>query len=747
MTQRRFHIGFASVAAVALVVIGVFAVEGEKDMSVATTEHKHTNRLIDQTSPYLLQHAHNPVDWYPWGTEAFERAAKEGKPIFLSIGYSTCHWCHVMEHESFEDADIARIMNEHFVCIKVDREHRPDVDQIYMNAVVMMTGSGGWPLSVFLTPEGKPFFGGTYFPPKDLYGRPSFERILLSVTDAWKNMRPQLLDSAGKLTGFLGDTEPSAEKKRLSPETMSRAFETFRDTFDKINGGFGAAPKFPQPSILSMLLSYWHRAGDAGALDMVEQTLGAMAHGGIYDHLGGGFHRYATDERWLVPHFEKMLYDQALLSKVYLQAYQITGKRRYERIAREVFDYVLRDMTDPGGGFYSAEDADSEGEEGTFYLWDPEQIDDVLEKGQAKFFSARYGVTKKGNFEKGKTILNVTASTEQLARNFETDHAAILEVLSGARRRLFERRAERVRPHRDDKVITAWNGLMISSLAYGGTVLNEKKYTQAAERSAQFLLTTLHKNGRLMRYYRDGRVIGKAFLDDYAFLVLGLVDLYEATFDVKWLIEAKKLGAEMIELFGDSEQGGFFLAGKDGDKLIARTKPGSDGAIPSGNSTAAMALLKLGRLTMNSDFSERGSRVLQAFSAQLDKAPSYSPAMLEALSYSLGPGSEIVIAGGSDAADTKQMLKLIHSKFLPNAVVLLHDSEKADSAICEVVPFLKDQIAIEGKATAYVCEDYACKKPVTSLDEFEGMLAAIAAKSEEGFGNSALRPQSPQRED
>ena len=543
MTNRRFHIGFAAVAAVGLVVVGVFAVQGEKDMSIVTAAHKHTNRLINETSPYLLQHAHNPVDWYRWGTEAFERAAKEDRPIFLSIGYSTCHWCHVMEHESFEDEDIARIMNEHFVSIKVDREHRPDVDQIY------------------------------------------------------------------------------------------------------------------------------------------------------------------------------------------LQTYQITGKERYGRTARDVFDYVLRDMTDPAGGFYSAEDADSEGEEGTFYVWDPGQIEDVLDKDQAKLFNAHYGVTKRGNFEKGKTILNVTASIEQLAKKFETDHATIEDMLSAARRRLFARRAERVRPHRDDKVITAWNGLMISSLAYGGTVLDEEKYTQAAERSAEFILNTLHKNDRLMRYYRDGRVIGKAFLDDYAFMILGLLDLYEATFDARWLIEAKKLAAEMIELFADSEQGGFFLARKDSEKLIARTKPGSDGAVPSGNSIAAMALLKLGRLTMSQDFSEQGSRVLEAFSAQLDRSPAYSSAMLGALSFSLGPGSEIIIAGGSDAADTKQMLKLIGSKFLPNAVVLLHDHRKADSSLYEVVPFLKSQTAIEGKATAYVCENYACKKPVNSAGELENLLAAIAVKS------------------
>ena len=719
----------AAVTVAGFLTIGVFAVQGEKDMSTATVAHKHTNRLTNETSPYLLQHAHNPVDWYRWGAEAFERAATEDKPIFLSIGYSTCHWCHVMAHESFEDEEIAGIMNEHFVSIKVDREHRPDVDQIYMNAVAMMTGSGGWPLSVFLTPEGKPFFGGTYFPPKDLYGRPSFKRILLSVADAWKNKRQDLVSSAGKMTGFLEGSDTATEKKRLSHETLRRAFETFRDTFDPVNGGFGAAPKFPQPTNLSTMLSYWRRTADARALGMVEQTLDAMAEGGIYDHLGGGFHRYATDARWLVPHFEKMLYDQALLSKVYLQAHQITGKERHGRIAREVFDYVLRDMTDPGGGFYSAEDADSEGEEGTFYLWDPGQIDDVLDKDQVKLFNARYGVTKRGNFEKGKTILNVTASIGQLEEEFEKDRATIVDMLSAARSKLFKQREKRIGPHRDDKVITSWNGLMISSLACGGTVLDEKKYTQAAERSAQFILSTLHKNDRLMRYYRDGRVIGKAFLDDYAFMILGLLDLYEATFDPKWLIEAKKLSTEMIGLFADSDDGGFFLAGKDSEKLIARTRPSSDGAIPSGNSIAAMALLKLGRLTMSQDFSEQGDRVLEAFSAQLDRSPAYSSAMLGALSFRLGPGSEIIIAGGSGAADTKQMLKRIGSKFLPNAVVLLHDPDKANSSLYEVVPFLKNQTAIEGIATAYVCENYACKKPVNSIAELETLLAAIAEKS------------------
>jgi len=710
-----------------LVLIGVFALQGENKMQANPVMNKYTNGLIDQPSPYLLQHAHNPVNWLPWGSEAFELAQKENKPIFLSIGYSTCHWCHVMERESFENEQIAKVMNEHFVSIKVDREHRPDVDEIYMKAVVMMTGSGGWPLSVFLTPEGKPFYGGTYFPPDDAYGRPGFKRLLLSVAEAWKNRRQELVGSAAKMNELLQSQSGSTGKSNLSPGILDDAFVSFQNLFDPVNGGFGNAPKFPQPANLSMLLSYWYRTSDNQALDMVEKTLDAMANGGIYDHLGGGFHRYATDAQWLVPHFEKMLYDQALLSKVYIEAYQITNKERYAHVAREIFDYVLRDMTDPAGGFYSAEDADSEGREGTFYLWDPEQTASVLDKEQARIFNACYGVTNEGNFEDGKTILNITTSMEQLEKEFQKDQAAIGNILKTAGARLFKERAKRIRPHRDEKIITAWNGLMISSLAYGGAVLGQEKYIEAARRSAEFILSTLRKHRRLMRYYRDGQVVEKAFLDDYAFTAMAMLDLYEATFDVKWLIEAKSLSNRMIELFADTEKGGFFLAGKDGDKLIARTKPGSDGAIPSGNSVAALVLLKLGRLSMDQHFTELAGGVLETFSQQLEQSPAYSSAMLRALDFRLGPAQEIIIAGDADTPDVKQMLKLIHNTFLPNAVVLLHEPDKEDSVLYDAVPFIKNQTAIDGKATAYVCENYACKKPVNNIGEFESLITGMVA--------------------
>ncbi len=725
MGKKRFYISLVIVALVGFVVIGVCAVPREKKMSTATVTHKHTNRLINETSPYLLQHAHNPVDWYPWGSEAFEQAKKEDKPIFLSIGYSTCHWCHVMEYESFENEQIAKIMNERFVSIKVDREERPDVDDIYMNAIQMMTGSGGWPLSVFLTPEGKPFYGGTYFPPTDRYGRIGLERLLPSIADAWKNRRAELVNSAGNLSDFLASTTSPSEKQKLTIQMLESGFNHFRNTFDATNGGFGLAPKFPQPTNLSMLLCYWQRTADSEALQMVEKTLDAMAKGGIYDHIGGGFHRYSTDARWLVPHFEKMLYDQALTSKVYLQTFQATKNEKYAEIARETFDYVLRDMTDAKGGFYSAEDADSEGKEGTFYVWDTRQIKSILDKNEAEIFSNYYGITKKGNFEEGKTILNITASTEQLEKKLQKDRAAIENILANARLKIFTERQKRVRPHRDDKVITAWNGLMISSLAYGGAVLQEEKYTKAAERAAQFILDTLYENRRLMRYYRNGRVVGLAFLDDYAFMIMGFLDMYEATFDAKWLIEAKGLSEQMTELFWDEKKGGFFLTGKDSEKLIAHTKPDADGAIPSGNSIAALALLKLGQLTMNQQFAEQGEKTLEAFSRQLEQSPGYSSVMLMALNFWFGPTQEIVIAGDADATDTKQMLKLVRSKFLPNAVVLFHEAGEAAETIEKIVPFLKGQVAIDGKATAYVCKNYVCKQPVSKTEALESLLLDV----------------------
>jgi uncharacterized protein YyaL (SSP411 family) len=613
-------------------------------------------------------------------------------------------------------------MNEHFVCIKVDREQRPDVDNVYMTAVQMMTGSGGWPLSVFLTHDGKPFYGGTYFPPKAMYGRPGFDTLLLAIADAWKNKRAQLLESAGNICETLQGLDEQPGQETLSSDSLQKAFLSLKQIFDGTHGGFGGAPKFPQPGYLSFLLSYWHRTGDKAALEMVETTLEAMAKGGIYDHLGGGFHRYSTDSRWLVPHFEKMLYDQALLGKVYVQAYQVTAKEKYARIARKIFDYIIRDMTDSKGGFYSAEDADSEGKEGLFYVWQPKGIDEVLGTRDAGIFNEHYGVTRKGNFEDNKSILNINKSVEELAIQFKQEPKAIENILVQARLKLLEHRSKRIRPHLDDKVIAGWNGLMISALAYGGAALDEKKYIDAAARAADFTLTTLRRDGRLMRYYRDGKVIDLAYLDDYAFVIMGLLDLYEATFDARRLSDAKELAERMIELFTDEGRGGFYLTGNDAERLIVRSKPAYDGAVPAGNSVAALVLFKIGRLTMDMRFTNEAERLLKAFSGQIRQSSTSLSAMLIALDFSIGPAREVVIAADAQQPDTIEMLKLINSKFLPNTVVLFHQTGKAGEAIEKIVPFVKFQVAINGKATAYVCQNYICKQPVTEIDLLKNLL-------------------------
>jgi uncharacterized protein YyaL (SSP411 family) len=722
MTKRRFYVGLIIVATVGLLIIDLFAIPGDKKMPTAEVTHKHTNRLIKENSPYLLQHAHNPVDWYPWSDEAFEIAARQDKPIFLSIGYSSCHWCHVMERESFTDERTAKIMNEHFVCLKVDREERPDVDAVYMEAVQMMTGSGGWPLSVFLTVQGKPFYGGTYFPPKDTYGRPSFKQVLLTIADAWENKREQLLGSADKINEIMSSQSEQNGWENLSSDILERAHVYFESIFDNTYGGFGAAPKFPQPSNLSMLLRYWHRNKNDKTLEMVEKTLNAMANGGIYDHIGGGFHRYSTDAQWLIPHFEKMLYDQALLSKAYLQAYQITNNNKYAKVAKEIFDYVLRDMMDPKGGFYSAEDADSQGQEGTFYVWESKEIKDVLGVERAKVFNEYYSVTDSGNFEHKKNILNVSKSTEDLAKPFKKDRREIEDILSQGRSKLLKHRATRPRPYRDDKIIAGWNGLMISSMAYGGIVLGEEKYVDAAKKCTEFVLDMLIKDGRLKRYYRDGQVVGLGVLDDYAFMAMALVDLYEATFDARWLNEAKKLAEQMIELFGDQAGIAFYLTGNDAERLIVRNRPGYDGAVPSGNSIASLVLLKLGRLTMNQQFTEHGEQVFKAFSGRLRQSPASLTALLAAFDFWIGPTREIVIAGNRHRKDTKKMLKLVRSGFLPNTVFLFHKGNNTDSKIYEIVPFIKYQTVIDGKATVYVCQNYVCKQPVNTVEALEKLL-------------------------
>jgi len=687
----------------------------------------YTNRLADQASPYLLQHAHNPVDWYPWGEEAFARAREEDKPVFLSVGYSTCHWCHVMERESFEDEQTAELLNRDFVSIKVDREERPDVDDAYMKAVQMMTGSGGWPLSVFLTPDGRPFYAGTYFPPRAGFGRPSFRQVLQGIAEAWHERRAELLESAQTFTDALSRVAQGKPEQDLSPGVLRNAFEFLSSFFDDVNGGFGNAPKFPQPTMLVALLSYWHRTSDPEALEMVEKTLDAMDRGGIHDHLAGGFHRYSTDAEWLVPHFEKMLYDQALLGRVYIQAYQVTGKPRYAAVARDIFDYVLRDMTDADGGFYAAEDADSEGREGAFYVWRKEEIRDVLGQPESEIFCRAYGVTEQGNFEDGENVLHVAASTDELSRQFDKSAEEIEAALSEARHRLLERRNARPRPLRDEKIITAWNGLMIAAMAYGGAVLGEPHYTQAAARAAVYVFDTLQNRGRLMRYGRDGHVVEKAFLEDYAFLIFGLIDLHQASLEGKWLQEARGLAGQMIELFADEEAGGFFMTGADAERLIHHDKPAYDGAVPSGNSMAATVLLRLGRILMDDRFTAEGEKILRRFSGQLADSPAALTAMLPALDYRLGPSQEIVIAGKT--TEVQPLIDETRRHFLPNATLLLHAAGADGEGAAEAIPFVTDPTAIDGHAAAaYVCEDNACRRPVTAVEELRVVLAGISRR-------------------
>jgi uncharacterized protein YyaL (SSP411 family) len=689
-----------------------------KGGGAVSVQPKHTNQLIHEASPYLLQHAHNPVDWHPWGDEAFNKAKKDNKPIFLSIGYSTCHWCHVMAHESFENERIAAILNEHFISIKVDREELPGVDAVYMDFVQKTTGSGGWPMSVFLTPDAKPFYGGTYFPPVDSYGRPGFETLLTSIEEAWRNRQDEILRSSEQLTQALQEKVQTQSELALTEDALTTTSEALEQIYDSQYGGFGNAPKFPQPSMLSFLLIYSHRTENENALSMVVNTLEKMASGGIYDHLGGGFHRYSVDLKWLVPHFEKMLYDQALISRAYIQAFQITQKSAYQQIAEEVFKYVLRDMTSPQGGFYSAEDADSEGHEGVFYVWNPKQVDKLLSRKEQELVKAYYGISDTGNFERGTSILNVTSTHEEVAKEIDIDPHDTKKILESAEQKLFQAREKRIRPHRDEKIITAWNGLMISSLAYGGAVFNEPRYVQAAQRSANFVMDNLNKSGRLKRYYAQGKAHEYAVLDDYAYLIRGLIDLYQADFDPKWLGHAVKLADQMTALFEDEKTGGFYLTGSDTQNLIRRTRPDYDGATPSGNSVATAELIRLFELTGNRDYFLTAQKTLSLFQKDLRRRGTSLTELLAATDLWLGTRSEIVIAGKLQADSTQKILKSLREHFLPRTVMLVRDPETNAQELDRVAAIVKAHDPIEGKVTVYLCEDFVCKSPTTDYDAF-----------------------------
>ena len=676
-------------------------------------ESKFTNRLAKEKSPYLLQHAHNPVDWYAWGAEAFEKAKKEDKPIFLSIGYSTCHWCHVMERESFENEEIAKVMNEHFISIKVDREERPDIDQIYMTAVQAMTGGGGWPLSVFLTPDLKPFFGGTYFPPDRRFGRPGFPDILLEISRLWREEREKATSWGQELTANLqAMRDTSGGGGELTVETLRRAYGNIQSGFDSRDGGFGPAPKFPRSETISLLFRIYRRTGDKHALAMATATLKKMARGGIYDHLGGGFHRYSTDAKWLVPHFEKMLYDNALLAKSYLEAYQIDGNEMWAGVARETLDYTLRDMTSPEGGFYSAQDADSEGVEGKYYVWTEEELQKLLTAEEFKKVKEVFQTSAHGNFE-GKNILNMTEKSAWKER-YETP-------LASAIKKLLDHRYSRIPPHKDDKVIASWNGLMIGAMSFGARVLGDERYVAAAKKAADFTLKTMWDGKTLKRRYREGDVRFGGSLDDYAFLIQGLSDLYETDFDIRWFESARALQKRSDELFWDSKEGGYFYTDASDPSLIARSKEIYDGAVPSGNSVAALNLLRFYSYTMDEAYRKGAETLFRVFSEFVSKHPHASPAFLMALDYATDASKEIVVAGTKDDPKVQSILKGLHQKFLPNKVLALAD--RLDRG--KIMPLLEGKVPQEAEATIYVCEGRTCKRPVNSLEKAEEGLKVV----------------------
>jgi len=694
------------------------------------TVEKHYNRLIFEKSPYLLQHADNPVDWYPWGPEAFEKARKENKPIFLSIGYSTCHWCHVMEHESFEDLEVARLMNEVFVSIKVDREERPDIDNVYMMVSQMMTGSGGWPLTIIMTPDKKPFFAATYIPKENRFGRIGMLELIPRIKEIWATRRGEVLSSANQITFALRQVSQDAPGEELDESALKLAYEQLSKRFDEQHSGFGSAPKFPTPHNLLFLLRYWKRTNNEKALEMVEKTLQAMRRGGIYDHIGFGFHRYSTDSEWLLPHFEKMLYDQAMLAMAYTEAYQATAKEEYRKTAEEIFTYVLRDMTAPEGGFYSAEDADSQGEEGKFYLWTEEEIRQVLGSEEADLILKVFNIEKNGNFMEqatgkraGANILHLRKSLTEIASELKMSEQGLQKHLETARQKLFTYREKRIHPHKDDKILTDWNGLMIAAFAKGARVFDEPRYAEAAKATVDFILKNMRKSdGRLLHRYRDGQAALPAQVDDYAFLIWGMLELYETIFEVRYLQTALDLNRDLIEHFWDDNNGGFYFVADDGENLLVRQKEIYDGAIPSGNSVEMLNLLRLGRITANYDFEEKAARIGRAFSRNVKQSPSAYTQLMVAGDFGVGPSYEVVIAGNSQAKDTKEMLKAIRTQFIPNKVVILRPTEQESPDIDRLAEFTKSQASIDGRATAYVCLNYNCKFPTTDITKMLDLL-------------------------
>jgi uncharacterized protein YyaL (SSP411 family) len=685
---------------------------------------RSANRLQHETSPYLRQHAYNPVDWYPWGEEALQRAGTMDRPIFLSVGYSACHWCHVMEHESFEDPEVAALLNEHFVSIKVDREERPDIDQIYMAAVQLMTRHGGWPMSVFLTPDRRPFFGGTYFPPVDRYGQPSFKRVLQYLIQAWKDQRAGIEEQAEQLSRHVQDMlhlEPGAGE--LGPELLRKAAGVLGRMFDATYGGFGSAPKFPHPMDLRLLLRVARRWQDDDALAMVRHTLDRMAMGGIYDHLGGGFHRYSTDALWLVPHFEKMLYDNALLSMAYLEAFQVTAVDSYREVVEETLAYVMREMTSAEGAFYSTQDADSEGQEGKFFVWTRRELEEALGPDDAELFATVFDVTHEGNWE-GHNILHRTRPNAVEARLMNMAEDELRLRLDASKKKLLEVRNRRVWPGRDEKFLTSWNGLMIAAFAKAFAVLERPEYLRAAQQAAKFVLSHMRgPDGTLRRTCRAGlaaRLHG--YLEDYSFLIDALISLYEADFNATWIRSATELAQIMIDQFWDSSEAGFFFTGRNHEKLIALTKDPQDSSIPSGNSMAVTALLRLARITGRSDFHDKAERTLALYRGLMEAAPQAVAQMLMALDFYLGPIQEFAVMGQADSQETRQVLQMLRRPFRPNQV-LTHASAKAPDTVVKLIPLLAGKDC-HGQVTTYICQNFTCREPIVGADALQRALNA-----------------------
>jgi uncharacterized protein YyaL (SSP411 family) len=726
MGHVAFRVRHPSAATILFVLLGVIMT----DASAPASETGRRNRLAGEKSPYLLQHADNPVDWYPWGEEAFARARAEDKPIFLSIGYATCHWCHVMEHESFEDPIVAALMNDAFVNIKVDREERPDIDQVYMTVCQMLTGGGGWPLTIIMTPDKQPFFAGTYIPKQTRYGRVGMLELVPRVQQMWQSERDKALQSAQQILGHLETSTRAQKPGAIESSAVETAYRQLRNRYDERDGGFGDHPKFPSPHNLTFLLQYWQRTGEPMALTMVEHTLQSMRLGGIFDQIGFGFHRYSTDSEWLVPHFEKMLYDQATLTLAYTEGFLATGKAEYERTVREVLGYVVRDMTSDDGGFFSAEDADSEGEEGKFYLWGIDRVREVLDEGEAAFAIDLFNLDPEGNYldestrsRSGSNIPHLKESHADAAKRLGVAPEEFERRLESVRTKMFHAREKRIHPLKDDKVLADWNGLMAAAMARAGRVFDNDRWIAAAAKAVHFVETAMvASDGRLKHRFRDGSVAVPAFLDDYAFLTWAHLELYDATFDQRHLARAVALQDETIARFWDDANGGFYFTPADAEQLLVRQKEVYDGAMPSGNSVAMANLVRLSRLTGRTAYGERADAVAAAFAADVARMPSAHAHLTAALQFATSPSLEVVIAGEPAASDTTSLLAVVRSRYLPQAVVLVVPDGEGGTGIRQLVPFTEGYATIDGRAAAYVCRDFQCQLPTTDPEKLAELL-------------------------